>query len=444
MASSSHRVSARFAPDDETPIMPPAAVKSRHPLSGSAPRQVDLTQEAEDPSLASIMNNSKAKFPEPTRMPPSGPEASDGGWEQGPGDDDEVESEGEADEDGFNDPFSRDFGEEAVANAEKIKSKKLDLLNKLYRLGRDDGVIVPSHLSIRSPLDEIEEWHSKITHDIGVRKAIRLQRRALMGFISSIELANEVAGGPDELKDVSRTMFTTLGDFDAPFTEMYERYGSKVNVHPGVHIIMLTGSIIAQHCYARSMSKHQTEQERANTHSQAGNDPQRAMREMEQRYLAEERARAARVAEQQAELQRSNEQIRANEQRQRQAQTSETVNAGFNAATQGPGSVVTPSAFGLQQQRPPAQMVPPPLKEPAARPAPGEYVMRGPMSGVSVGSTPGPMPVPVGAVLPIPSNFQALPQGRSEPSTPNGAAAGAKPPRKRAGKKKDADDVSFN
>ncbi len=427
--------------------MPAAPSKSKRPSGGT---RVDLTQEEEDATLGAIMNSSKAKFPEPARLPPQQPEAADGGWEEAQ---DEEEEEDVGDEEGFADPFSQNVDESMTANAEKMKAKKLDLLNKLYSLSQDTGVIIPGHINIRTPLDEIEAEHSKIVYDIGKRKSIRMQRRMLMGLFSTIEMANEMSGGPDELEGVSRTLFSSINDFDGPFTENYERYGTKIKVHPMVQIAFLAGSTVAYHCYAKSMAKHQAEQEKEKAQTEGANDPlaaQRHMRDVELKYQAEERARDARVAQAQLEAKRQNDAAAA--QRQRQLE---------NMMTSGPasGNVVTPSAYGLQQ-RPSAQVVPPPLSEPAPRPAAGEYLMRGPMSGGLVGTTTTPAPVgllseiaPVGGVstslataMPLPSapvhEFQALPETRTQPPTPSGRKP-ASGRGKKGGKKKDDDDVAF-
>ena len=136
--------------------MPAAPSKSK---SHSSARQVDLTQEVEDDSLNAIMNNSKAKFPEPTRTPAYA-EPAESGWgdeHEDAGEDDDDEG----DEDGFDDPFSQNVDEEMTANAEKMKAKKMDILNQLYRLSKEDGVIVPNHISIKTPLDELEAELSK-------------------------------------------------------------------------------------------------------------------------------------------------------------------------------------------------------------------------------------------------------------------------------------------
>lgn len=278
-----------------------------------------------------------------------------------------------------------------------------------------------------------------------------------MGLFSTIEMANEASGGPDELNGVSRTLFSSISDFDGPFTENYERYGSKIKVHPMVQIAFLAGSTIAYHCYAKSMAKHQTEQDNAKAQTQTANDPAAAekhMRDMELRYQAEERARDARAAQSQLQAQRQSEAAAA----QRQRQVQEMMSSGSG------GNVVTPSAYGLQQQRMPVQLVPPPVAAPAPRP--GEYVMKGPMSGGLVGTTTTPGSVGLlseiapaaqsGGVstslatniaIPLPSqptsDFQPLPEGRSEPPTPTNSRKPASGRAKKAAKKKDTDDVAF-
>ena len=155
----SQRVTARFAPDDETPIAPPAPSKSKSHSHGH--RQVDLTQEAEDDTLNSIMNNAKAKIPEPTREPAHAAEPSEDGWGEADEDEGDEDDDDMGDEAGFGDPFTQNASEDMVARAEKIKAKKMDILNQLYRLGKEDGILVPGHISIKTPLDELEAELSK-------------------------------------------------------------------------------------------------------------------------------------------------------------------------------------------------------------------------------------------------------------------------------------------
>lgn len=447
----SQRVTARFAPDDETPIAPPAPSKSKPHSRGH--RQVDLTQEAEDDTLNSIMNNAKAKLPEPTREPVR--DASEAGWEEADEDEggDEDDDDDMGDEAGFGDPFTQNASEDMVARAEKIKAQKMDLLNKLYRLSQEAGVVVPANLSIKSPLDEIEATYSRITYDLGVRKSIRLQRRMLMGLFSTIEMANEMSGGPEELNGVSRTVFASISDYDGPFTELYELYGSKVKVHPLVQVVMLAGSTVAYHCYGKSMAKHQSEQDKAKAQAQAANDPQAAhrnMREMELQYAAEERARDARIAANQKAAQQRAEQ---------EAFARSTVtpsSQGFQRGFQSGDTLSNPIGVQTIRQIP---VAPPPLTAPSARPN-TEYLMKGPMAGNLVGTTTTPGSVGIlsevapaddqrGSVSTVPveglststSEFERLPDDQSEPPTPSGPKKGGR--KKTASKKKDADELKF-
>ena len=157
--ATSHRLTANFAPDQETPIAPPAPSKSKSHSHGH--RQVDLTQEAEDDTLNSIMNNAKAKIPEPSREPAHAAEPSEDGWGEADEDEGDEDDDDMGDEAGFGDPFTQNASEDMVARAEKIKAQKMLCLNKLYRLSQESGVIVPGNLSIKTPLDELEAELSK-------------------------------------------------------------------------------------------------------------------------------------------------------------------------------------------------------------------------------------------------------------------------------------------
>ena len=77
----------------------------------------------------------------------------------------EEEDWGEDGDDGDDEGFE-DYGEEQsvdddmIHNAERIKSDKMDVLNKLYRLGQK-GVDVPAHLSMKSSLEELHTEFGK-------------------------------------------------------------------------------------------------------------------------------------------------------------------------------------------------------------------------------------------------------------------------------------------
>lgn len=130
----------------------------------------DLTSGTEDTSLAALANPKKTRTDVapavilPAPAPPPGPppaarrpapqmteiQADDEDW----GDD-------EGEDDGF-----EEYGEEGsvngdmIQNAERIKGDKMDVLNKLYRLSQK-GVDVPSHLSMKSSLEELQTEFAK-------------------------------------------------------------------------------------------------------------------------------------------------------------------------------------------------------------------------------------------------------------------------------------------
>ena len=134
----------------------------------------DLSTGPEDTSLAALVNPRKTRtdvapaaqlFTQPLPQPPSGPppaarrplpQVTEIREEEDWGEDGEV-----GDDEGF-----EDYGEEQsvdddmIHNAERIKSEKMDVLNKLYRLGQK-GVDVPAHLTMKSSLEELQTEFGK-------------------------------------------------------------------------------------------------------------------------------------------------------------------------------------------------------------------------------------------------------------------------------------------
>ena len=159
-------------------------------------RNNDLSAVAEDTSLAALVNPRKTRtdvapaapvyVPPP---PPSGPPPT--ARRPAPRMTEITEEEDWGDEDGEDgdDEGFEEYGEDGsvdddmIHNAERIKSEKMDVLNKLYRLGQK-GVEVPAHLSMKSSLEELTTEFSKLEHDYKVRNSIKLQRRMLMGMVT--------------------------------------------------------------------------------------------------------------------------------------------------------------------------------------------------------------------------------------------------------------------
>lgn len=132
-------------------------------------RGADLSTGPEDTSLAALVNPRKTRtdvapapqlFTQATIRPPPAsrrplPQVTEIREEEDWGED------GEDGDEGF-----EDYGEEQsvdddmIHNAERIKSEKMDVLNKLYRLGQK-GVDVPAHLSMKSSLEELQTEFGK-------------------------------------------------------------------------------------------------------------------------------------------------------------------------------------------------------------------------------------------------------------------------------------------
>ena len=163
------------------------------------------------------------------------------------------------------------------------------------------GLDVPAHLSIKTPIDELRSEYSKIDHDRKVRAAIKQQRRMLMGIVSGLEyITTDVV--PDcgvELDGWSGSVLSSIDEYDGVFEELYDLYGDRVKVHPVIKLVYMVGASAAMYQLTNTMVKHQKSLNEQNTQrSEPVTQQQGAeyMRDLNRQYMREEQTQQARAA----------------------------------------------------------------------------------------------------------------------------------------------------
>ena len=297
-------IRATFASEDETPLRVVQAKAARD----------DLTLGAEDGSLGAIANPRRTRADAGLPKPPPGPPPAargrrppiapvreepedDDGWSDGDEGDDEDGGDDGSGDDGFADPFEQRVDDEMVAQAEKMRAEKMDIINKLHRHVQR-GVDVPSHLTIRTPLDELRSELGKVEHDLHVRNAIRQQRRMLMGLVSGLQwMTTDIV--PDmgiELEGWDKSVLSTIDEYDGVFEELYDLYGSKLKMHPLIKLVYMVGTSAAMyHCTTSMMKHHQQQKPASQVDKEAAAE---YLRNLSRQYAQEDRRQEERSREQ--------------------------------------------------------------------------------------------------------------------------------------------------
>ncbi len=387
-------------------------------------RANDLTTGPEDTSLAALVNPRKTRTdvapaapilsqPHPPSAPPPAtrrplPQVTEIREEEDWGEDGE-----DGDDEGF-----EEYGEEQsvdddmIHNAERIKSDKMDVLNKLYRLGQK-GVEVPAHLSMKSSLEELTTEFGKLEHDHKVRNSIKLQRRMLMGMVTGLEYLNGQADTGVELDGWSSTILSNIDEYDGVFEALYEKYGKRMAVSPELQLVFMVGTSAAMYHLTSSMVKHTLEQAGGGGAAAAASaaDPAAMaeyVRNVDRQYRDQETRTTQRAEERQAEAVQTAQRAAA-----RPANPATTA-AIVRAPTQG----------GSRWQPPPLTTVPPredpPVTGILARVAPVQME-----SGIEAG-------VPRPNIVPVVPEFEELPADDTESLGSQPDKGGRK---KRGGKK---------
>ena len=302
-------IRAKFSAEDETPLNVIQAKTTRE----------DLTLGAEDGTLGAIANprrtRADAGFPKPPAGPPPPargrrappqPEPEDGGWTDGDEDDGE-DGDDEEDDDGFADPFEEPVDADMVAQAERMRSEKMNIVNRLHRLAQR-GVDVPSHLSIRSPLDDLRSELSKVENDLQVRYAIRQQRRMLMGLVTGLTwMTTDLV--PDlgiELDGWDKSVLSSIEEYDDVFEELYNLYGNKLKMHPLLKLVYMIGTSAAMYHVTSSMMKHTKGVESAAPQTQAEREAAEGyLRDAHRKFVQQEREQEERGRQREAQAQQA-------------------------------------------------------------------------------------------------------------------------------------------
>lgn len=119
-----------------------------------------------------------------------------------------------------------------------------------------------------------------------------------MGIVSGLEWISTdlIEDSGIELKGWSGSVMTSLDDYDGVFEELYDLYGDKVKVHPVVKLVYMVGASAAVYHLTNTMAKHQKSlEEDAAGANLGGKDGAEYLRDLNRKYMEEERAQQARA-----------------------------------------------------------------------------------------------------------------------------------------------------
>lgn len=122
---------------------------------------------------------------------------------------------------------------------EQIQEEKAWILSQLKRLERK-GIVSPRRFGMESSLSDMKMELKRLKKEISIERSIGLCRNGLLFFVKVIEFVNGKWDPFDlRMQGWSQQMMTELDSYDEVFEELYEKYGSAIDVGPEIKLISM-------------------------------------------------------------------------------------------------------------------------------------------------------------------------------------------------------------
>jgi hypothetical protein len=122
-----------------------------------------------------------------------------------------------------------------------------ELLLKIGRL-EERGFKASRRISAETPITDLRAEYDRMQMSQSLKLSIKGQRRALMGFVSLIEWANNKSPFKLRLDGLSESILDTVEDYDGIFENLHHKYSSSVSMSPEMQLLVsLSGAIFMFH-----------------------------------------------------------------------------------------------------------------------------------------------------------------------------------------------------
>ena len=123
-------------------------------------------------------------------------------------------------------------------NNKELEKRKRELLVKLLAL-ENKGVELTKKFSLKSKYDDIEFEYETQKKALETEAGVKFQQKALMAFVTGLEFMNnkfDPVGA--KLDGWSESIMDSIGDYDAVFRKLYEKYSTRAELPPELELLM--------------------------------------------------------------------------------------------------------------------------------------------------------------------------------------------------------------
>lgn len=123
-------------------------------------------------------------------------------------------------------------------NNKELEKRKRELLIKLLAL-ENKGVELTKKFSLKSRYEDIEFEYETQKKSLETEAGVKFQQKALMAFVTGLEfLNNKFDPVGAKLDGWSESVMDSIGDYDAVFRKLYEKYSRRAELPPELELLM--------------------------------------------------------------------------------------------------------------------------------------------------------------------------------------------------------------
>lgn len=123
-------------------------------------------------------------------------------------------------------------------NSKELEKRKRELLIKLLAL-ENKGVELTKKFSLKSRYEDIEFEYETQKKSLETEAGVKFQQKALMAFVTGLEfLNNKFDPVGAKLDGWSESVMDSIGDYDAVFRKLYEKYSTRSELPPELELLM--------------------------------------------------------------------------------------------------------------------------------------------------------------------------------------------------------------
>jgi hypothetical protein len=160
-----------------------------------------------------------------------------------------LTSGSESEEEQEQPPFRNSREDRPSEGFKSVEDEKRDILQKFKRLRENNVNATSKEYNIHSSIDDLRSEYGVVRQSLEVDSSVKFQRKVLIAISSGMEYLNTRFDPFNvELNGWSETIMESIGDYDAIFEKLHEKYRGTATMPPECELLLaIAGSAFTFH-----------------------------------------------------------------------------------------------------------------------------------------------------------------------------------------------------